>query len=298
MKIAEATRLLFQSLKNIYDESEASQITDLVMEHLAKMTKQERLIHKENELTDNQNSKFKILHSELLQHKPVQYILHEAWFCGLKFYVDAHVLIPRPETEELVEEIINNLRITNYELRSHLFSVVTRNSYLVNILDIGSGSGCIPIALKKKIPEAMISSIDVCSEALNVAVNNAHTHETEIDFRLLDFLDENKWPELDEYDIIVSNPPYISNAERSAMKKNVLDHEPHLALFVNDDPLIFYKKIAAFGKKHLKKGGSIYAEINENLGKETLTVFKEAGYSTIELKKDMQGKDRIIRANS
>ncbi|MES1220903.1 MAG: peptide chain release factor N(5)-glutamine methyltransferase [Bacteroidota bacterium] len=283
MNIGEATNELFESLKSIYTESEASQITDLVIEHITGLTKSERIQHKQSELNNIQDSTFKIQLKELLNHKPVQYVLQEAWFYGIKFYVDENVLIPRPETEELVDWVVKNaLTITDREL---------------SILDIGTGSGCIPITLKKKIPAAKITAIDVCSEALYVAINNAATYNAEIDFRLLDFLDLSKWNELPQFDIIISNPPYITSSEKEAMNKNVLEYEPHKALFINDDALLFYRNIADFGKTHLTNSGNIYVEINETYGNESKNVFANENYSKIELKKDMQGKDRMIKAS-
>lgn len=278
MNIGSATHELIRSLRAIYDEPEANHIADMIMEHITGMARSERILRKETALTEVQNSKFKIFSAEALDHKPVQYILHEAWFAGMNFYVDEHVLIPRPETEELVEWISEDL------------------GNKASVLDIGTGSGCIPIALKKKNASSSIEAIDVCSEALNVAVNNALTHQTEIDFRLLDFLDEGSWNILGEYDIIVSNPPYISSAEKSSMKENVLDHEPHLALFATGDPLIFYRKIALFGLSHLSKNGIIYVELNEFLSRKIADIFSSNGYNFVEIKKDMQGKERMLRA--
>ena len=166
-----------------------------------------------------------------------------------------------------------------------------------NVVDIGTGSGCIPITLKKKLPEANISAIDVCSEALFTATENAVTLNAEVNFVLLDFLDEEKWKELAQYDIIVSNPPYIKQSEINTMHDRVKEFEPHLALFVPDeDALLFYKKLSDFSLKHLKAGGSLFVEINEALGEQVVNLFKSARFANIELRKDMQGKNRMIKA--
>jgi release factor glutamine methyltransferase len=162
-------------------------------------------------------------------------------------------------------------------------------------MDIGTGSGCIPITLKKKLPQATVSAIDVCSEALFTATENAIELNVDVDFLLLDFLDEEKWKELGQYDIIVSNPPYVKQSEINAMHERVKEFEPHLALFVPDnDALLFYKKLAGFAAKHLQPGGSLFVEINESLGKQVVNLFR--GFANIELRKDMQGKDRMIKA--
>ena len=217
----------------------------------------------------------------LLQHEPVQYVLNEAWFCGLKFYVDKNVLIPRPETEELVEWVISDCKFPIHTL---------------SILDIGSGSGCIPIALKKRLGKADVWSCDISPDALKVANQNAETLGINVNFIELNFLNETERETLPLFDIIVSNPPYIPRKDKEDMNRNVTDHEPATALFVPDnDALIFYKAIAAFGKNHLTRNGIIYTEINENLGEETAAMFQLKGYKTV-IKKDMQGKDRMIKA--
>ncbi|HEY6505327.1 MAG TPA: peptide chain release factor N(5)-glutamine methyltransferase, partial [Chitinophagaceae bacterium] len=217
----------------------------------------------------------------LLAHEPVQYVLNEAWFCGLKFYVDKNVLIPRPETEELVEWVISNCK----------FPVDT-----LSILDIGSGSGCIPIFLKRKLRKAEVWSCDVSEAALRIAEKNAATLGADVNFLLLDFLDKEKRNKLPSFDIIISNPPYIPEKGKQQMQLNVLSYEPHTALFVPDnDALIFYKAIAEFGKDHLTPAGTIYTEIHEDQGKAVSTLFESYGYSA-ELKKDMQEKERMLKA--
>ena len=165
-----------------------------------------------------------------------------------------------------------------------------------SILDIGTGSGCIPIAIKKKLPKAEVSAIEVCSEAIFTATENAAAAETEIEFILLDFLDETKWNKLGKYNIIISNPPYVMQKEKASMQEKVIAHEPHLALFVpDDDSLLFYRKLADFSLFHLKPGGKLFVEINESLGNDVVNLFRSKGFDKIELRKDMQGKDRMVR---
>ena len=279
MTMQEATYYLLNKLTTIYDKSEASQITDWVMEKLTGSKKAERMVYKNETITSEEVLLLHQYSERLLQHEPVQYVLNESWFGNMKFYVDKNVLIPRPETEELVEWIINHYNSPVDELK---------------ILDIGSGSGCIPISLKNRLPKAEVWSCDVSNEALTVAKKNAEDLEQEVNLFELDYLDQHSWKQLPKFDIIVSNPPYIPEKDKETMHPNVLQYEPATALFVPDnDALVFYKAIAEFGKTHLQKDGSIFMEIHENLGKEVTQLFQEAGYST-ELKKDMQEKDRMI----
>ncbi|MGZ5221884.1 MAG: peptide chain release factor N(5)-glutamine methyltransferase [Chitinophagaceae bacterium] len=281
MTIQEATRFLSSQLQRIYDESEAENISDLVIEHLTGTRKTDRIIHKEKMISSSQELQIKQYLDRLLRHEPIQYVLNEAWFCGLRFYVDKNVLIPRPETEELIEWIISGCKFPIDKL---------------SILDIGSGSGCIPVALKKRLGKAQVWSCDVSPGALKVAKQNAATLGIDVNFIELDFLNKEQREKLSSFDIIVSNPPYIPAKDKQTMRRNVSDHEPATALFVpDDDALIFYKAIADFGKKHLSENGIMYMEINENLGEQTAAIFQSTGYKTI-IKKDMQGKERMIKA--
>src|SRR5688572_18816089 len=281
MTMQEATYFLLNKIRGIYPEGEASEITDRVLEHLTGSKKAERMIYKNEVITPEEEDQLKQYTERLLRHEPVQYVLNEAWFCGLKFYVDKNVLIPRPETEELVEWIISNLKFPVNELK---------------ILDIGTGSGCIPISLKRRVRKAEVWACDISDLALTIARKNADDNGALVDFVGLDFLDKAQRMQLPQVDIIVSNPPYVPEKDKETIPQNVLDHEPHTALFVKDnDPLIFYKAIAEFGKEHLHKGGSIYCEIHEDLGEPVQELFKFYGYTT-EIKKDMQQKDRMIRS--
>jgi len=275
-------QLLFQ-LYEMYGDREAANIADIVIENITGFKKVDRLINKQFLLNEEQLQLLNDYTNELLKHKPVQYVLNEVWFAGMKLYVDENVLIPRPETEELVEWIVK--------------TVASRKSQVASILDIGTGSGCIPVALKKKLLSVEVHALDISEEALNVAKRNAAIQQTEINFHLLNILDKNLWRQLPKFDIIVSNPPYVTQGEASSMQKNVLQYEPHLALFVDDeDAMKFYKAIAEFGLYHLNNNGQIFFEINEMMGKQICDLLNQYRYLNIELKKDLQNKDRMIKA--
>lgn len=293
----EQYQLLREALTAVQDVSEAEAMAALIVEHVG-----EKKIHqlKQENITAEETQQIERILQELLTHRPLQYVLNEAWFYGLKFEANESVLIPRPETEELVEWIVKEVKSekksTRYEVGSTASLLTTHHSPLT-ILDIGTGSGCIPIALKKNLPETEVSSIDVCSEALHTATTNAVNNETEVNFQLLDFLDESKWDQLSKYDIIISNPPYIKTTEANTMSKRVLEFEPHKALFVPDeDALLFYRKIADFALQHLQSNGAVYVEINQQLGKETVELFQQKGF-IVELKKDMSGNERMVKAS-
>lgn len=280
MNINEARRYIAEKIIDYYEKGEAMHIADLVLENISGLAITERIKNKNLSLSPDQLNKLNGIIARLKQNEPVQYILGEAWFAGMKFIVDKHVLIPRPETEELVAWVIEDTGPRGPD---------------VKILDIGTGSGIIPIVLKKKMPNADITSVDVCGEALFVAVNNAANMEADVNFILLDFLDRESWKQLKQFDIITSNPPYISKEEAKSMHPRVKGYEPPLALFIQgEDPLVFYRAIAEFGKNHLKPGGSIFVEINEWMGKEVTACFSTRGYAT-ELRKDMQAKDRTVK---
>lgn len=280
MTIHEAQQQLLFQLYHLYDNREAANIADWVMEHITGWKKIDRIINKKLPLLPGTIAQLEQYTKELLQHKPVQYVLHEAWFCGMQFYVDENVLIPRPETEELVEWLVNEVPPTSY----------------FKILDIGTGSGCIPISLKKKLPQAEVFSCDVSEAAITVAKKNAAALQADVHFVQADFLNTDTWHQLPAVDIIVSNPPYVPQNNKPAMQPNVLAYEPHVALFVPDaDPLLFYKAIAGFAQQKLLPGGSIFAEIHEDLGEQTKELFLSKGFTKVEVRKDMQGKDRMIK---
>jgi release factor glutamine methyltransferase len=267
-------------LEILYEQREASHIANMVMEHITGLLRMDRLVLKEKKLSLEQRKLLDYSTNRLLNSEPVQYVLGEAWFANKPFQVDASVLIPRPETEELVDWLVKDHSIKQYK----------------EILDIGTGSGCIPITLKSAIPSASIMSVDISSAALTIAQNNAIEYDVQINLKQIDFLDESNWYVLPQFDCIVSNPPYIKDSERNTLSKHVVKYEPSIALFVSDEePLIFYRKIALFGKQHLQKNGSIYLEINQTLGNEVVDLFQNYGYST-ELRKDMTGNDRMVKA--
>lgn len=217
--------------------------------------------------------------ARLKQREPLQYILQEAPFCGLSFHVEKGVLIPRPETEELVEWIVSDCQ----------------KAGKVRILDIGTGSGCIPVALAEKLPEAEVASCDISAEALRVAAVNVKRYGGKVTLFQADIL-QDELPDC-RVDVLVSNPPYITESERGEMEANVLDWEPELALFVPDtDPLRFYRRIARKGLDWLTEGGALYFEINRAYGAETVRMLEECEYRDIALRKDLSGNDRMIKA--
>lgn len=284
MTIITAYQQLLHQLYALYDNREAVNIADWVIEFITEHKRIDRIINKNIVLNEAQQLQLQSFTDRLLRHEPVQYVLNEAWFAAIKFYVDENVLIPRPETEELVEQVV-----TMYEVRSAMYDMKAE------ILDIGTGSGCIPIALNKKLPNVNITSIDISKKALEVATKNATDLQADITLKQVDFLNEGSWETLGIFDIIISNPPYIKQSESCSMSKHITSYEPGIALFVADDEaMIFYKKIAIFGKTHLTENGQIFVEINEALGNETIAVFKSFGYQTL-LKKDLQGRNRMVQ---
>jgi len=223
--------------------------------------------------------KLQTIQQRLANHEPVQYILGQADFYGLKFNVTPAVLIPRPETEELVYWMLESIEKSN-----------------LKIVDIGTGSGCIPITLKKKMPSAAITGWEISEEALEIAKQNALLNQVEVTFKVVDILKEANWPSLPKFDIIVSNPPYIPHSEIGLMPKQVTHFEPNLALFVdNQAPLIFYQKIAEFAWQKLNKSGQLFFECNEFNAKEVVLILRQLGFSQVELEKDMEGKERMVR---
>ena len=275
-----------KELKNIYENREADNITDWVFEFVTGLKKWE-IRNNKSELKEPVAEQLKEYLKELLQHKPVQYVLKEAWFYKRRFYVDENVLIPRPETEELVEWIVN-------DVRSEKFDVRNKNNF--KIIDIGTGSGCIPLSIKRELPDSLINAIDVSEKALQVAKRNSEELNAEINFLQIDFLNENEWGRLEDYDIIVSNPPYIPLREKEILSKNVKEFEPGIALFVeNNNPYIFYEKISEFAFSHLNPNGKIYVEVHEEYANEVKNIFQQAGFS-VTLKKDIYGKERMVKA--
>lgn len=277
------TEILFKEIKRLIkcadNPQERRALAHWVAEELFDLDKTSIMAdHPIEPLSEEEMSNLKEVTSRLNNHEPIQYIFGETEFYGLPFFVSPSVLIPRPETEELVHHILEK-----HEGESK------------TILDIGTGSGCIPITLKKKNPNFEVFALDVSMDALAVTQDNIAENEVQIQLVHEDILNPEDIEELPDFDIIVSNPPYITEDEKSLMHKNVLEHEPSLALFVdNDTPLIFYKAIAEFGLKKLKKGGNLYTEINEQFGNETKALYESLDYTDVEIHKDLNGKDRYI----
>lgn len=263
-----------------YDAGEASAIAFLLLEEVAGMSRSQAL------MGDDSLQRDELLHmaERIAKGEPVQYVVGKAEFCGLTFHVEPGVLIPRPETEELVE------------------AVDLQNVQNARVVDIGTGSGCIAISLSKKFPNAKVEGWDISNDALRIAKGNAELNELNVSFHKVDVLSVSPSEALSlaegkRVDAIVSNPPYICDREKSDMERNVLDHEPHLALFVPDeDPLLFYRKIAELGVEILSTGGRLYFEINRAYGRETVLLLEGLGYSNVQLVQDQFGNDRMVCA--
>jgi release factor glutamine methyltransferase len=283
VRIKEAHQHLFKSIHTLYESREAKSITDWVIEDLTGMSRSGMLIHQDDELKEDQEKKLHQYTSELLHGRPVQYVLSNAWFMGMPFFVDERVLIPRPETEEMVELVKG---IYNHSLE-------TKEKLL--LADIGTGSGCIAIALKKNYPAFEVWGIDNSEGALEVATINAKKQNAYLTLEKNNILDNTDDDGLPVFDIIISNPPYIPLKDKVEMDSVVLDHEPHIALFVdNEDPLKFYKAILTFSNYHLKRGGMIFFETHADFAKDVVCLMEQFDFENVEIKKDMYGKDRIV----
>ena len=282
MKIKEYRTQFIQELLSSFDEGEAESFFYLILEEKQQLKRIDLALHPDLTFSKEQMLVWNSLLEQLKCEVPVQYLLGKTSFYGLDFEVNPTVLIPRSETEELVDWIIKSLksRIGNSKLK---------------ILDIGTGSGCIAISLAKNIENAQVFAIDISDKALATAKKNAEVNKVEVTFihqNILDTADLNQ-----NFDIIVSNPPYVRNLEKQEIKKNVLNNEPHLALFVEDnDALIFYKKIAKLAQQSLAQNGELFFEINQYLGQEMIEMLEKMNFRTIELRKDIYGNDRMIRA--
>jgi len=308
-------KILFQNeLSELYSKSEIEELFSIFCDHYLELNKVELRINLDKELSESDSKQFSESISELKTGKPFQQILGETEFFGMKFFVNEHVLIPRPETEELLELAIGKIQEKskknqdfvcglrepqpdnkyNVEVSNPQYSELSNSKTLkLKILDIGTGSGIIPIVLKKHFPNAEVSAIDISKDALEVAKKNAQFNKTEIQFIQMDYLNE----KLDEvYDVIMSNPPYIGMEENVEIENSVKGFEPNLALFSpTSDALIFYRKIAKDSINHLSENGMVFLEINQKLGRETLELFKN-DFSEVELLKDISGNDRMIFA--
>jgi release factor glutamine methyltransferase len=274
MKIYEARDYFIQALETITDKREASNIFKMI---------HEELFNRATALGPGEWQQLNDIIQRLKNHEPIQYILGAADFYGLKFKVNPNVLIPRPETEELVWHVIKEIQKTHPNIA---------------VLDIGTGSGCIAIAIKRHISDVAITAIDVSSQALDVAKENAYVHGAEINFIQMDFLNENSRQALGTFDFIVSNPPYVTPDEMQQLDIRVRNYEPHEALTVgHEDALLFYRYISAFAKTHLNRKGKIFVELNAALACETAQIFSDGGYK-VQLMKDFQHKWRILKAEA
>ena len=272
-----------EQLSTIYDANEVNSLCMMVLENVVNISPAKIKAFPATEISTPDNEIIANILTRLATGEPIQYILGYTEFYGLTFKVNSSVLIPRPETEELVEWIISS--VGSSELAVGLF------------LDIGTGSGCIPISLKKNLPDAEVSAIDISPEALQTAKENAELNKVVVNFIQDDILNPKSEILNSKFEIIISNPPYVTLEDKKLMHANVTDFEPHTALFVpEDDPLIFYKAIADFAANHLEKGGLLFLEINESYGEQIVKLLNGKQFINIELRKDMSGKDRMIKA--
>ncbi len=269
-------------LQAIYGEREAKNLAVIGLEHICDKNYAWLLAETES-LAPNEIEELLIILEKLKKEIPIQHITNKAYFLDLELFVDKNVLIPRPETEELVMWIVEK-----------------RKTYLPpnpspKILDIGTGSGCIALSLKQLMPDKEVFALDVSEQALAITKKNALANNLAINYLQLDILNESSWQQLEKFDVIVSNPPYITQAEKTKMHPNVLNNEPALALFVTDEqPLLFYEKICDFALQNLYPNGFLFFEINEYFGKETLALMEQKGFVNCELKQDISGKDRMV----
>ncbi len=272
-----------ESLSEVYNRSEIEAITLLTVSEICNLSKAKIKAFPETELNQQQGDELSEILTQLKTGKPIQYILGKTEFYGLTFKVNPSVLIPRPETEELVAWALS--------------SVGSEQLAVGSILDIGTGSGCIAISLKKNLPDFSVSAIDISPEALQTAKGNAELNDVNVKFIEADILNLKSDIEIPKSEIIISNPPYVTLHDKTQMHTNVTDFEPHMALFVpEDDPLVFYKAIVDFALSHLVQNGLLFFEINENYGEQIVELLSNKSFKNIELRKDMSGRDRMIKA--
>ena len=281
MKIRTYKAEFIKNLTSVYDAAEAESFFYIILESKKNLKRLDLALKPDLEFSVNEITVFRALELNLKNEIPVQYLLGTTSFYDLNFEVNKNVLIPRPETEELVDWIVQDNK---------------KSENSIKILDIGTGSGCIAISLAKNIPNSKITAIDISEKALKIAQKNAIKNNVAVTFLKKNILKTSNLEQI--FDIIVSNPPYVRNLEKNEIKKNVLDYEPHLALFVDDDDaLIFYRTIATLALKNLSENGRLYFEINQFLGLETVQLLEKLGYKNIELRKDIYGNDRMIKAS-
>ncbi|EAQ41029.1 peptide chain release factor N(5)-glutamine methyltransferase [Polaribacter sp. MED152] len=285
MTLKEYRNIFITSLSQLYPNTEINTFLVILIDEFLDLKPVDLVVKSDFKINQQKLTDLNNAIDRLKKEEPIQYIIGHTEFFGYPFLVNKNTLIPRPETEELVAWIIEEINNNN-----------TYKNKNISILDIGTGTGCIPISLAKELPNATISAIDVSDEALEIAKKNALANKVNINFIEKDILNTSNLD--DNYDIIISNPPYVRNLEKVEINNNVLENEPHLALFVEDNnPLIFYNKIADLALYHLTKNGSLFFEINQYLGKETIALLKTKHYKAIELRKDIFKNDRMLKAN-
>ncbi|WP_109298966.1 peptide chain release factor N(5)-glutamine methyltransferase [Aquimarina sp. AU474] len=280
MKISDLRKSFLESLSKIYDTEEVLSFFYILSEKKLDLRRVDVAMQLDKKLNPEEVMFFTEAEKRLKSQEPIQYIVGETNFYGLLFFVNPHVLIPRPETEELVDWILKDVKNQKQPLK---------------ILDIGTGSGCIAVSLAKNLPNAKVYAIDISDKAIEVAKENARINQVKVTYITTDVLNEEIFHE--DFDVIVSNPPYVRELEKKEMKSNVLENEPSLALFVtNNDPLLFYTKITTIALHKLKPDGSLYFEINQYLSRETKKMIEASHFESVILKKDMYHNDRMIRA--
>ncbi len=306
LSYSQAFYQLKDRLKQLYDADEAAAVAHLFVEFITGLNKSDRLLKKDTLFTERQQEQFDAKSKMLTKGKPIQYVTNSSWFMGREFLVNESVLIPRPETEELVQWIIEDSKSKIQSPSPVIAAGIPQSTQRMRVLDIGAGSGCIGLSLARLLPEAVVTCADVSKEAIEVLKTNiewvltANEKKKGIDnitLKTLDFLNETQRnKQLGRYELIVSNPPYIPMSEKVNMHKNVKDHEPSVALFVPDnDALVFYRAIAAFGKEHLSSNGYIYCELDTGHAEECKVLFEEQGYKDVKIKKDMHGNWRMLK---
>lgn len=282
MKISKLKIEFQNALSRLYPSEEIQSFFNILSEKYLNLSRIEIALNPEKTVSETEAEKFQKAIFRLKIHEPIQYIIGETEFYGLPFKVNKHTLIPRPETEELVEWIY--IEFSNQQ------STINNQQFL----DIGTGTGCIAISLAKNLSNAKVSALDISEEALKIAQQNAEMNKVKIDFFQTDILAAETLPK--KYDVIVSNPPYVCELEKKQIQQNVLKYEPHSALYVKDeDPLLFYRAISRLAKNHLNPGGKLFFEINEYLAYEMTELLKAEGFKNIEIKKDIYGKDRMLK---
>ncbi len=277
--LREIKRQYLKELETVYDKQEANSLLNILIKHFFGLSRVDQAVQTDFRLSESEILKLHFAVKDLKNEKPVQYITGETEFQGLKLKVTPEVLIPRPETEELIDLIVKEN--TSRKINS--------------ILDIGTGSGCIALSLKKYFPESEVTGIDISENSLKIANENSELNGLQVNFVKADILDSNVKNKFEKFDLIVSNPPYVTEDDKILMKKNVLEFEPHLALFVeNNEPLVFYEKIADFSVEKLNPDGQLWFEVNEKYGYEVSGLLKHKGFKNVMVIKDFMGKERFV----